>query len=288
MCAGAANPADLHEIAVGPYRLTIASGYGRRILGLTMGTSPQLLADLPDAVIDRPDSGVYHFRGGHRLWTAPDEPVVTYAPDDAPCTITERPGGVAVEGPPDNAGFVKLISVTALGAGLEVEHVLTNTRNGPIRVGAWAITQFPLGGTALLSLMPQAEPDSFQADRRLVLWPYTSLLDPRIKWSGAGLAIAASGGARLKFGGEPRPGKLGYLRDGWLFTKRILDEIAGEYADPGAVGQVFSDHTFCELESLGPLVELKPGASVTHWETWSVVECASLEEAWTILEEEPQ
>ena len=41
-------------------------------------------------------------------------------------------------------------------------------------------------------------------------------------------------------------------------------------ADLGAAVQVYVCDRFGELETLGPLAEVPPGASVTHRESWSI------------------
>ena len=41
-----------------------------------------------------PGSEPFHLRGGHRLWAAPEDPRVTYRPDDDPVEVDELPDGV--------------------------------------------------------------------------------------------------------------------------------------------------------------------------------------------------
>jgi hypothetical protein len=60
----------------------------------------------------------------------------------------------------------------------------------------------------------------------------------------------------------------------------------GRYADRGAVAQVFVEDSFCELESLGSIVSLEPGSSVSHVEVWEVRECGDLETAYGLVTEE--
>ncbi len=92
--------------------------------------------------------------------------------------------------------------------------------------------------------------------------------------------ITADAGPRLKLGSGPDPGRLGYFVDGRLFIKVVTSSVEAEiHPDRGAVGQVFVDDRFCELESVGPLTELEPGATCSLVERWELVPCPDLAEA---------
>ncbi|HSJ83079.1 MAG TPA: hypothetical protein VLA91_04605 [Acidimicrobiia bacterium] len=262
------------------YRLSVATRYGPRVAGLRLGEGPEMLAALsPDVVIDRPDSGTYRFHGGHRLWAAPEIPAITYAPDDHPCHVSAEGGDLAVTAPADRAGLVKRIIVSSDGGRLAVDHTLANEGSEPLEVAPWAITQVPLGGTVLLPLGAVAR-QGLQASHSLVLWPYTDLSDSRLTWRERALMIQATAGAPLKVGSGPTPGRLGYLFQGHLFIKDIPPATTGEYPDRGAVAQVYVNGSFGELESVGPLTALDPGASVTHRELWQIQPCDDLDTAF--------
>jgi hypothetical protein len=91
--------------------------------------------------------------------------------------------------------------------------------------------------------------------------------------------VNADPGAALKLGAGPNPVRLGYFLDGYLFVKEFPAAGDSRYADRGAVGQIFLERDFCELESLGALTTLAPGSQATHRETWTLAECDSLETA---------
>lgn len=270
--------AEVFEL--GPYRLQVANEFGPRVLGFRLDEGPEMFTSLgPEVVIDRPDSGVYRFRGGHRLWASPELPTVTYAPDDQPCQVTRDDGEVTIEGPVDRAGLAKTIRLGGGPGGIMADHVLTNGGDNAIQVAPWALTQLRLGGTAIFPLRGETDEIGLSASSSLVLWPYTDLTDPRISWLGQGLAIRADPGPPFKVGTGPTPGRLGYLLDGHLFTKQVRPDDGGSYPDRGAVGQFYLGDTFCELESLGPQTVLEPGDRITHREVWEIEECADLETA---------
>jgi hypothetical protein len=226
---------------------------------------------LPDLGLERPDGGRFAFIGGHRVWAAPEIPGVTYQPDDRPCSVTGLDGGVRVEAPVDGAGFAKALSVRPAEHGWVVDHELRNASDRPVTVAVWAITQLRPGGTATLPL-PARGPGP-QADRSLVLWPYTDLADPRVSFGRGVVRVrSAPGGPALKVGAAPGDGPLSYLIDSWVFEKRIDVDPVAAYADRGAALQVYLCDDFCELESLGPLRTLEPGETATHRERWTLRE----------------
>ncbi len=255
----------LHD---GGVTVMVTTSVGPRVLGLTAGER-NLMAVLPDAGLERPQGGRFPFFGGHRLWAAPEIPEVTYEPDDRPCAVIEIDGGVRVEAPADGAGLAKSLSVVRTEAGWTVEHHIENASGRTVTIAAWAITQLRPGGTATLPLPPRGPGP--QADRSLVIWPYTDLADPRILVeSGAVRIRSAPSGPPLKLGVAPGDGTLSYRLGDEVFEKRIDVDPEAAYADRGAALQVYLCEDFCELETLGPLRALEPGGSVTHRERWTL------------------
>jgi hypothetical protein len=278
--------ADPVSISLGPYLLQVATDFGPRIVGFRRDGGPDLMAVLgPGVVIDRPDSGIYRFRGGHRLWAAPEVPSITYAPDDEPCEISTGSENASVVGPPDRAGLVKRIDLSHSDDGPLVDHVLTNAGSEPIQVAPWAITQLRLGGTAIIPIDGKADPDRLQAHASLALWPYTDLGDPRVTWHEGALMVRAQAGPAFKIGTGPDPGRLGYLLDGHLFTKTVEPAREGGYPDRGAVGQFYLGDAFCELETVGPLVNLQPEEETSHREVWAMGACDDQDAAWAVVSE---
>ena len=264
------------EATIGPYQIEVAGDFGPRITSLRMDGGPEMLVRLgPDAVI-RHDGGTFAFRGGHRLWASPEIPAITYASDDHPCDMAEFDGSLVVVAPPDTAGLVKEMAVSLEDESLVVDHRLTSSGFSGA-VAPWAITQFPLGGTAILPLA--GEDIAPNPNRYLVMWPYSSVEDRRVTLCDDVLELEAAAGPQLKFGVGPAPGRLGYLRDGLIFLKEIEPAAGREVPDFGAVAQVFVGSGFCELESVGALTELSQGASTVLRERWTVLDCGDVDAA---------
>jgi hypothetical protein len=254
--------------------LLVTVSVGPRILGL-IGAGPNLLAVLPEATLERPTGAPFRLVGGHRLWAAPEVPELTYEPDERPCALVDVDGGVRVQAPADGAGLLKALEIRADGQDWVVDHELRNDGVRPITLAPWAITQLRPGGRARLPLGARAPGP--QADRSLVLWPYTDLDDPRLGFDAGGVEINAAlgvtpGAGPLKVGASPGGGTASYLVGGEVFEKRVDVDPTATYADRGAAVQVFVRDDFCELETLGPLVTLGAGEATTHRETWTIRE----------------
>jgi hypothetical protein len=269
------------EAEMGPYLLAASTSFGPRLVSLRFRQGPELFAQLGDDIaIEHPDSGTYRFHGGHRLWAAPEVPSISYASDDHDCVVTTGPDRLTISAPVDSAGIIKRVSVGLEEATLAVDHFMENAGDHPIAVAPWGITQFRMGGVALIPAGTPGASGAVQGDSSLVIWPYTDLADPRLSWRRRAALIRGAPGPRFKIGSSPTPGRIGYWIEQQLFTKAMAPAEAGRYADRGAVAQVFVDESFCELESLGPIVALEPGALATHREVWEVTDCGDLATAY--------
>jgi hypothetical protein len=234
-------------------------------------------------------SGEPHWmpRGGHRLWTAPEDKTRTYASDNRPVAhqrFVAEPGGVKVrlEQLPDQAhGLRKEIDIALgpIGTEVVVIHRIVNIGDMPIVLAPWALTVMPPGGTAIVPLPakrphPGSLPHTVDADywpnQTLALWSYTDLKDPRLKLGTRFITARQDPTATtlLKFGLSHDAGWLGYWRDGDLFVKWVDHQPTRTYPDRGCNFELYTDPTILEVETLGPLVTLAPGEKTEHTETW--------------------
>jgi len=77
----------------------------------------------------------------------------------------------------------------------------------------------------------------------------------------------------------PGPQKAGlFTEDAWaaysvggeLFVKRARATAGADYPDFGCSVEIFTNAAMLELETLGPLAMVEPGASLEHTEQWSL------------------
>lgn len=246
-----------------------------RIIGLTPAGKSNILADLSGFPPIQTPYGDFYFRGGHRLWHAPEAMPRTYIPDSGKLTITESKHGVILESPTEpGSGIRKRIEIQLAPdkPSVQLTHTLFNDGLWPVELAPWAITQLRLGGTAILPMpVGNADAAGLLSNRQLSLWPYARINDPRLQL----------GDNFVLFKAEPSlpPFKLGYFNpNGWMaywldgiFFRKTLDvhpELT--HPDNNCNTEIYCNDRFFELESLAPLTKLLPGGVVSHVETWDV------------------
>lgn len=237
-----------------------------------MANGENVLAQLGDLSIPLPDGRKYRLVGGHRLWVAPEDPPVTYAPDDRAVVVTQTQHELTVTGPPEVATRLeKSISISLHDGGVRLVHRITNRGTSSRMLAPWAITQFPVGGTALLPLNDQDEDDyGLQPNAEVVLWPYAGVADTPFVMKDRLLLIGSDRTSPTKVGTRLDRGWLAYIRNGLVFVKRAGRESDGTYADRGASAQCYSSPDFVELETLGAVGSLQPGDTTEHVELWNL------------------
>lgn len=246
-----------------------------RIVGLTPTGKPNLLADLTNFPPVSTPYGDYHFHGGHRLWHAPEAMPRSYISDENELTITALPNVVILETALEPiTGIRKRIEIrlAADKPSATLTHTLINDGMWAVELAPWAITQFRLGGTAILPLpVGNADSAGLLHNRQFSLWTYASINDPRLTLRDQFILFKAD--ALLppfKIGYFNSRGWIAYWQDGVLFRK-TFDVFAGlPHPDNNCNAELYCGDQFVELESLSPLVRLEPNASVSHVETWDI------------------
>lgn len=265
------------EVANDHLSLLVTISLGPRILSLATNTSDNLFAVLPEATLDCPGVGPFRFYGGHRLWYAPEDPGVTYLPDDSAVEVESIERGIRlIQTIEPKTSLQKMIDVQLAGdrASVEVRHMLTNHGDRDLTLAPWAITQLKPGGVAILPQCTDLTDDNpTLPNRSITLWPYTDINGDAICWGNEFILIYA----RMKEGklkiGFPNPmGWMAYWIDETLFVKRADPIQDAEYFDHGSTCECYCDPNCIELETLAPITCLGPGASVEHLETWHVHE----------------
>jgi hypothetical protein len=248
-----------------------------RIMGLIPAGKANLLADISDIPPVSTPYGDFHFRGGHRLWHAPESMPRTYIPDAGELKITELPDGISLETQTEpGTGIRKRIEIrlSENQPSVTLTHILINDGLWPVELAPWAITQFRLGGTVILPMpIGNADPDGLLHNRQFSLWPYARIIDPRLKLGDEYILFKAD--ALLppfKIGYFNPHGWLAYWLEGVLFRKSFEVHAGYSHPDNNCNAEIYCNDRFVELESLGPLRRLSPGESLSHMETWEVTE----------------
>ena len=247
-------------------RLDYLTTTGPRIVGLYVsGVDGNLLASTPEVHWETPH-GEYYLRGGHRLWTAPEDPFYTCPENDL--EVVESENSVVLRSPVDASGLEKEITIQLNENCVYLSQKVTWHGDEPITFAPWSITQLRLGSMGILP-MP-VDDHGLAPNRNLVLWPYTSLKDERLELHDDFVLLHGKGTTHAaKIGYRNTLGWIACVLGDALFVKRF--ELSDEtLPDMGCNVEAYVKDVCAELETLGPLVQLKKGESVTHKESWLV------------------
>jgi hypothetical protein len=220
--------------------------------------------------------------GGHRLWVWP-ELARTYFPDNRPVEVSRFGDAVRFTSPVEDFGpGTRLqkqmeVSLDPEGARVLIEHAITNHGAGSTELAVWCPTMMRIQGRAILPLAPRSAMDSehFQSVAPLTLWSFTDFSDPRWILGTEFIQLQQQGKPEGRFAeqmsGTFSPAGWGaYYWQGRLFIKRAAAIRNARYPDYGCNFEIFTNAEFLELETLSPVVNLKPGESAGHTETWSL------------------
>ena len=267
---------DSYRITNGTVELVVVASVGPRILRYGFVGGQNLFLEIGPQ-LGKSGEATWQARGGHRLWVAPELQPDTYALDNAPCAIEVKPGaGLTVTGPVEaETGLRKELTLrlAKVGTAVEVRHRIVNESGKPRRLAPWALTQFAPGGTGISGFPPRASHEErLLPTNPLTMWGFTDFSDPRwtitrkyiVLRQDATAAVAQKTGLfhEATFGA--------YLLGRDLFLKTAKADASKTYPDFGCSFEMYADSDVLELETLGPLVNLRAGGSVKHTEHWSL------------------
>lgn len=227
--------------------------------------------------------------GGHRLWVAPEVAPRTYAPDNNPVKVaTEGETVVLTSDPEPLSGVQKQLRVTLASgdiAAVKVEHRITNVSDKDQELAAWGLTVVTGRGRVILPQEPYAahgDEGIFLPSRPVVLWPYTDMSDPRWTFGRHYIQLRSNQAADSpqKGGVFNSLGWGAFVDDGDLLVIFIQPDPRGSsaYCDFGSNFETYTKGDFQELETLGPMVVLKPGETTDLTEYWSLIKAPTLPE----------
>ncbi len=290
-----ANDAKVETVAYGGWAHNVRLANGEVEVIATLDVGPRVLVYRPlggtnvfkeyPEQLGKTGESEWMIRGGHRLWTAPEDATRTYALDNGPVRLTPiGPGHVRLTPAPESVyGLQKEIDLKLepTGTHVTVVHRITNVGQSPTDLSVWASSVMAPGGVEWIPLPPRAPhpgsvknaktADAFSPNQLYVAWPYTELDDPR--WSFGSKAITLKQDPNrgpTKLGIAHRTGGIGYLNGGVLFAKRFGYEPGHAYPEFGCNYETFTRQDMLELETLSPLHHLAPGQKAEHVERWSL------------------
>jgi hypothetical protein len=259
----------------GALELVVTLEVGPRVIHAGLLDGPNHFAQFADQMGQR-GGDEWRIYGGHRLWHAPEDRQRTYSPDNDPVEMSQEGETVHFDQPTDQAGIRKRISVRLHPnqPQAHIEHRLTNENAWPISLAPWSLSVMQPGGRAILPLPPRGDhATDLLPGNRLILWKYTDMSNPRWTWGREYIFLDqdAQNGTPQKIGlGYGGRLWLAYANHGQVFVKTCLADGNLPYADMDSSLEVFTNWHMLELETLGPLQLLAPGAQAVHHEDWII------------------
>ncbi|MDF2922846.1 MAG: hypothetical protein K0R57_1760 [Paenibacillaceae bacterium] len=219
----------------------------------------------------------WYIYGGHRLWTSPEGNPRSYYPDNEAVSWRATESGVVLTPPEEKwTQLQKEIEISMDDSGeVTVLHRITNKGPWPAELALWALSVMAQGGTAIV---PQVKRETgLLGNRVLALWPYSRMSDERVSWGDEFVLIRqAQGPTPFKLGTNNENGWAAYYNSKNLFVKYYKHDAAAVYPDYGVSFEAYVNDHFLELESLGELAVLAPGASGSHTEVWNLFQNVEL------------
>jgi len=258
------------QLVHGALKLVVTSAVGPRIIHCGFIDSENLFYEHP---LQAGTSGGNEWKtyGGHRLWCAPEDKEFTYAPDNHEVAVEEHPDHVSLTAQVEQSGVQKTISIYPIEGknGFRIVHLVSNRGAAPLHLAPWALTVMRAGGMAVIPLNLD-RPRQLLPTHAISLWGYTNMADPRWQWGGRYVFLKQDPAAKSpqKFGLQNPYGWVAYALDEQLFIKRFAWKPEAAYPDFNVNFEAYTDKDILELETLAPLVELKPGDMVSHSEEW--------------------
>jgi hypothetical protein len=273
------------RLANGDAELIVTLDVGPRVISYRRAGGVNVFKEYPDQIGKSGESD-WQMRGGHRLWAGPEDLTRTYAPDNGPVAHKETgPGTVRLTQAPDAGyGIRKEIDLTLAAKGTRVTavHRITNVGDKPTELAPWALSVMAQGGVEIIPLPPKRphpgppknarSPADYAADQKLILWPFFDFTDPRWSFGRRFMTLRQDPKAvgPTKIGLAHRGGWVGYLNGGTLFVKRFHFDEGKSYPDGGVNFETFTNADMLEIESLGAVTRLEPGAKVELTEEWEL------------------
>lgn len=267
------------RVSNGEIEIVATTDVGPRIIRVGFVGGQNLFNNYPET-LGRTGDAEWHNYGGHRLWHAPEVFPRTYAPDNEPVQHAWDGHTLVLGNSERDNGLDKEMSVTVspTSPSVEVVHRIVNRGTWACELAPWALSVMAPGGRAIY---PQEEflphPDVLVPARPLVLWHFTDMTDPRWTWGRRYIQLRqdATATTKQKVGLLNKQGWAAYLLNGDALIIRYPFDPSATYADMGCNTETYTDPEMLEVETLGPLTRMEPGAHVEHVESWTLakVDC---------------
>jgi hypothetical protein len=264
------------SLNTGRVELIIPLDVGPRVISCSLDGGPNMFATV-GVELGKGGEAEWKIRGGHRLWHAPEVPPRSYQPDNVPISATKLPGGKGLrldQALEEKTGIRKSVTIEALSkTDFKITHVLKNENLWAVELSPWALTVMGRDSYTTIPLNPKVPHGvTLVPDYALVPWTYTDFADPVWDFHRDYIGIRVDRGTQpQKLGLTNFPGWAANWQKSGTFVKYFAVQMGVAYPDFGCAFETYVCDFMNELESLGPLTKVEPGASVTLVEYWGLL-----------------
>ncbi|MGB9604672.1 MAG: hypothetical protein ACP5U2_17410 [Bryobacteraceae bacterium] len=279
---------NCYRVSNGRIEVVVTGDVGPRIIRCGFVGGRNLFKEFPEQM-GKSGEKEFQLRGGHRLWVAPERLETTWAPDNAAVRIEVRGEELEATAPVEPGPRLQkqiIVRMSDSEDAVEVIHRVRNANPWRVEFAPWALTMMAPGGVGVAGLPPRGKhPEALLPTNPLVMWAYTDLSDPRWMFFAKyiGLRQDPARATPQKIGLFNRHTWAAYVLDSELFLKQTEADPAATYPDFGCSFETFTNDEFLELETLGPLRAVEPGATAEHRERWRLLRNVRVG-AWTQAE----
>lgn len=266
---------DLLLLSNGEIEIQIPSGIGPRITSFRFVNGENIFYEAQD-ISEHFGSDQWFSYGGHRLWHAPEQNPRSYYPDNLPIKMNQAEKFVeVVQDVEKSTGIQKKIRIHlgSNGNNVCIDHILINHGLWPIEFAGWGLSMLDKGGKAVIPLPKKIPfPEALLPGFPIIVWPYTDLSDPRLKFSERYISVSQLPGTKLplKIGIACEKNWVGYFKDNVFFVKKFKFQTDSLYPDFGSSVEVYTDGEMLELETISPIQRIEPGNALVHREEWGL------------------
>ncbi len=255
--------------------LMIATDIGIRILHFGFIGGKNIFYLSPED-LGKTGGDQWRIYGGHRLWHAPEQIPRTYAPDNMPIRYSFESGTLKLIQPVEKDTGIRKemeICLSAESNQLKIVHRLINQNAFPVQLAAWALSALIPEGTAIIPQEEYGEGNDFLLPARsMALWNYTQMNDPRWIWGNKFILARPDPNRQTeqKIGLLNKQGWTAFIMEDEMLVKIFAYDPAVAYPDFMSNQEIYFNHRFLEIETLGPFGMIQPGGQTENTEYWQL------------------
>lgn len=276
---------NCYRISNGEVDLIVTTDVGPRVIRYGFTGAQNVFKEF-DEQMGKSGESAWQARGGHRIWMAPEDGVLSYALDNSPIHIEIKGDTVELTGNVEKeTGLQKqmIVKLAAHGTDVEVINRITNKAPHERYMATWALTMMAPGGTGIVVFPPRGtHPKDLAPTNPLVMSAYTDFSDNRWHFTKKYLMLHMDPNATSpqKTGTFNQHTAGAYLLGSDLFVKQTSARDPLKQPDMGCSYETFTNNQFLEMETLGEMHHLQPNASIQHTEHWNLYRNVHIP-AWT-------